>query len=235
MNGEQQPHQAPQQPQAGQPHQAQQPRATTPPPESISPIFCQEVKPRDALFHPITLDQPGSLVRWLFYTRKKSIGFGLAFLPKAEERVAEDSAQVLLVSRSSLRMSHGPKSTVSRSGTPQPSDPNLSKHSSLEAMDSSPVDPVIRWLGPEAVTLLPIQRYEAAEQVIRGSYVAPIAGTYVLCFDNSFSIQTAKQVHFGVEVISNLQGAVDSDEVVHSGWLLKKKRRRMQGKAVFIL
>ncbi len=78
----------------------------------------------------------------------------------------------------------------------------------------------------EYLEILPIERYESFEQTIVGSYTAPVAGTYVLYFDNSFSVNTPKELFLSV----NVGGAgMVPDDGNFCGWLLKKKQRRMQG------
>ncbi|KAJ1968953.1 Oxysterol-binding protein 3 [Dispira parvispora] len=50
------------------------------------------------------------------------------------------------------------------------------------------------------VEVLPIEHYESSKATIRGEYIAPKPGTYVLCFDNTFSISTSKVLHYSVGV-----------------------------------
>ncbi|KAJ1655383.1 Oxysterol-binding protein 3 [Dispira simplex] len=50
------------------------------------------------------------------------------------------------------------------------------------------------------VEVLPIEHYESSKGTIRGEYIAPKSGTYVLCFDNTFSISTSKVLHYSVGV-----------------------------------
>lgn len=99
----------------------------------------------------------------------------------------------------------------------------------------------------EFLPVMSIERYESYENTINGSYKVPLAGVYALCFDNSFSINTSKHVFLSLRVIpaalladhgvlANDQlafvggglGAQD-ENIVLSGWMLKKKRKRIQG------
>lgn len=99
----------------------------------------------------------------------------------------------------------------------------------------------------EFLPILPIERYESYENTINGSYKVPLAGVYALCFDNSFSINTSKHVFLSLRVIPAAlladHGLLASDQlafvggslgaqdenIVLSGWMMKKKRKRIQG------
>ncbi|KAJ2238331.1 Oxysterol-binding protein 3 [Coemansia sp. RSA 1722] len=77
-----------------------------------------------------------------------------------------------------------------------------------------------------AVELMALKHYESSKSTIKGTWTATEAGTYVLYFDNSFSKNTSKRVSFCVAV---KEEAREEPRVDFSGWLLKKKRKRMQG------
>ncbi|KAJ1812640.1 Oxysterol-binding protein 3 [Coemansia sp. RSA 2598] len=77
-----------------------------------------------------------------------------------------------------------------------------------------------------AVELMALKHYESSKSTIKGSWNATEPGTYVLYFDNSFSKNTSKRVSFCVAV---KEEAREEPRVDFSGWLLKKKRKRMQG------
>lgn len=99
----------------------------------------------------------------------------------------------------------------------------------------------------EFFEILPIERYESYECTINGSFKVPLAGVYALCFDNSFSINTSKHVFLGLRVIPAAllagHGILGSEQlpfvggalgaqnetIVMEGWMMKKKRRRIQG------
>jgi hypothetical protein len=90
----------------------------------------------------------------------------------------------------------------------------------------------------DMISIVPVERYSSAEATVTGSLDAPLSGTYVLLFDNSFSINTAKQLTLCVSVRragsgqesapSSLSNQVPAT-IVHGGWMLKRKRLRMQG------
>ncbi|KAJ2845164.1 Oxysterol-binding protein 3, partial [Coemansia erecta] len=77
-----------------------------------------------------------------------------------------------------------------------------------------------------AVELMALKHYESSKSTIKGSWKVTESGTYVLYFDNSFSKNTSKRVSFCVAV---KEEAREEPRVDFSGWLLKKKRKRMQG------
>ncbi|KAJ1722146.1 Oxysterol-binding protein 3 [Coemansia erecta] len=74
--------------------------------------------------------------------------------------------------------------------------------------------------------LMALKHYESSKSTIKGAWHVGEAGSYVLYFDNSFSKNTSKRVSFCVAV---KEEAREEPRVDFSGWLLKKKRKRMQG------
>jgi hypothetical protein len=143
---------------------------------------------------------------------------------------------------SSRRDSHDSLPDTNPTGPPASSG-------SLNAPPADAAPMLLRVPSPlgELVEILPIEKYPSFEAVVRGSLDAPISGTYVLVFDNSFSINTAKQLLFSVDVLAASLSSNDDGKAVESsggatilsnncgssiawqGWLLKKKRRRLQG------
>ncbi|KAF9165251.1 hypothetical protein BGX20_000669 [Mortierella sp. AD010] len=87
---------------------------------------------------------------------------------------------------------------------------------------------VAKFKDPDLIEILPIQHYNSSAGTIRGKHVIKEQGTYVLVFDNTFSINTSKRLTFFValEERARKPGAQPTGK---SGWLLKKKRKRMQG------
>lgn len=85
----------------------------------------------------------------------------------------------------------------------------------------------------EYLEVLAVERYESFERTIAGHYTAPIAGTYVLYFDNSYSINTSKELFLTVAVgpaaAAGTNGNGNGNGEGFCGWLLKKKQRRLQG------
>ncbi len=48
----------------------------------------------------------------------------------------------------------------------------------------------------ELIEIIPIQKYQACDFTLQGSYTIPLSGTYVLLFDNSFSFGTSKHLFY---------------------------------------
>ncbi|KAF9321643.1 hypothetical protein BG003_000526 [Podila horticola] len=87
---------------------------------------------------------------------------------------------------------------------------------------------VAKFKDPDLIEILPIQHYNSAAGPVRGEYLAKEEGSYVLVFDNTFSINTSKRLTYFVALEERGQ-KVAAPAAELSGWLLKKKRKRMQG------
>lgn len=87
---------------------------------------------------------------------------------------------------------------------------------------------VAKFKDPDLIEILPIQHYDSSSGTIRGEYTVKEAGSYVIVFDNSFSIHTSKRLTFFV-ALEERGPKVAPQPSEMSGWLLKKKRKRMQG------
>ncbi|GJJ77937.1 oxysterol-binding protein-related protein 3/6/7 [Entomortierella parvispora] len=88
---------------------------------------------------------------------------------------------------------------------------------------------VAKFKDPDLIEILPIQHYDSASATIRGEFTIKEEGSYVLVFDNSFSIHTSKRLTFFVALEERSTKPISSPTSEMSGWLLKKKRKRMQG------
>ncbi|KAF9978349.1 hypothetical protein BGZ73_002732 [Actinomortierella ambigua] len=88
---------------------------------------------------------------------------------------------------------------------------------------------VAKITDPDLVEIMPIQHYDSATSTIRGEFTVEHAGSYILVFDNSFSINTSKRLTFFVALEERGARVPAQPQVEISGWLLKKKRKRMQG------
>ncbi|KAF9437806.1 hypothetical protein BGZ76_011048 [Entomortierella beljakovae] len=87
---------------------------------------------------------------------------------------------------------------------------------------------VAKFKDPDLIEIIPIQHYHSSSGTIRGEYTVKEEGTYVLVFDNTFSINTSKRLSFFVALEERgKKGSKPASQM--SGWLLKKKRKRMQG------
>ncbi|KAG0043199.1 Oxysterol-binding protein- protein 3 [Gryganskiella cystojenkinii] len=105
--------------------------------------------------------------------------------------------------------------------------------SSLPATTSQPSSrkkkTVAKFKDPDLIEILPIQHYDSASATIRGEYTIKDEGSYVLVFDNSFSVHTSKRLTFFVALEERGVKQISQPTSEMSGWLLKKKRKRMQG------
>ncbi|KAI7820142.1 Oxysterol-binding protein-domain-containing protein [Gamsiella multidivaricata] len=88
---------------------------------------------------------------------------------------------------------------------------------------------VAKFKDPDLIEILPIQHYESGSGTIRGEFTVKEEGSYVLVFDNSFSINTSKRLTFFVALEERTRKPAAQPTSEMSGWLLKKKRKRMQG------
>lgn len=84
----------------------------------------------------------------------------------------------------------------------------------------------------ELMEILPIKRYESFEYTLNGSFTIPLAGTYVLLFDNTFSFGTSKHLFYNAylspdalpspsatpQLLSNSQ----FESICAAGWLSKR-------------
>ncbi|CAG8443415.1 11454_t:CDS:2 [Ambispora leptoticha] len=113
---------------------------------------------------------------------------------------------------------------------PEASSTSFHSHQSSSGKSSrKKLAPLQILKDPDLKEILPIAHYNSATSTIKGSFQVEEEGTYCLCFDNSFSRNTSKVVTFFVA----LKGSNDIEETENkpeiSGWLLKKKRKKMQG------
>ncbi|KAJ3213219.1 Katanin p60 ATPase-containing subunit A1 [Dinochytrium kinnereticum] len=83
---------------------------------------------------------------------------------------------------------------------------------------------------PELVELIPIAHYDSSKFTIKGQFLVEEPGTYVLLFDNTFSVNTSKKLFFFVALRDVEPTAVLIKKTVE-GWILKKGNRKMQGYA----
>ncbi|KAI8973860.1 Oxysterol-binding protein-domain-containing protein [Pilobolus umbonatus] len=86
----------------------------------------------------------------------------------------------------------------------------------------------MRMIDNDFAELIPIEQVDSAKKSISGSYVAKETGNYVFIFDNKFSRNTSKLLSFTVTSNEPVDDILSSDKDM-CGWLLKKKRKRLQG------
>ncbi|KAJ2118266.1 Oxysterol-binding protein 3 [Coemansia sp. RSA 922] len=194
-----------------------------------------EILPRDAYLHTVYVSQAPCTIQWWFSTKRKNIDFGL-FQRRPQSTIGDDI---------SVAGSIGPAgSTGSTTGTS--SGKRLVPAAGLSWQQSesdvraaglprTPAEVAAKQRSGQlklhernSVELMPLKHYESSKSTIKGFWNAVDPGAYVLYFDNSFSKNTSKRLSFCVAVKEAKEGN-SKPPVLMSGWLLKKKRKRMQG------
>ncbi|KAJ2780482.1 Oxysterol-binding protein 3 [Coemansia javaensis] len=198
-----------------------------------------EILPRDSYLHTVNIAQAPCTIQWWFSTKRKNIDFGLFRrgaaqggddVPLAAGRPGSD---VVLGSRGSTIGAAAGRGVSSPPTSLAPSGP--------AATEAKQRGGYFKLQDRGVTELMPLKHYESSKTTIKGSWVAQDPGAYVLYFDNSFSKNTSKRLSFCVAVKGARQNGSGSSgrptggggdgqaAVAVSGWLLKKKRKRMQG------
>lgn len=212
------------------------------------------IKPRAAFKHYVTVDAPNKELSWTFGTKSKGLAFGLfrkvtlpnpptlttsTLRPSSAPLNKSPTSRVLPSSNEEQRNSH------SSASHPTPAEKALLKqlsvmHAPLESRKSfTDIDTFLNKrkstssisVEAELMEIIPIEHYECAKMNIKGSYIVNEPGTYVLFFDNTFSMNTSKKLHFFVSVRDKdaLEPCGSVMTNVVEGWILKKGDRKLQG------
>ncbi|KAI8141248.1 Oxysterol-binding protein-domain-containing protein [Fennellomyces sp. T-0311] len=200
-----------------------------------------QVQPRDSYLHYIYVPSKGTAIRWSFTTKRNNISFGVyrrrghAPLPSSSEIIFRAQQQLqqrqlsageLLSDNASSRRHHDDdESEFSVNGSATAGRPRAKSVASVKLKEQG-LDEIV-----------PIQHMNSSSQKIEGTYVVEEPGNYVLVFDNSsgfpdntFSRNKAKTLTFSVALVdSNVKASLGQQHHDMSGWLLKKKRKKMQG------
>jgi hypothetical protein len=193
------------------------------------------IRPRSVFTHFVTIDAPGKELCWNFFTRKKNISFGLY--------KKEPNKPLKMTMASGSHNDIG--TTVQTNPYLQITDPipRYTSTSSVNSMDqtSSAIstgslmttvkkgrESRVQVEPPDSIAILPIAHYESAKVTIKGSYFVQEPGTYILIFDNSFSVQTSKKLFFFV-ALRDVEPREIVVRKVLEGWILKKGNRSIQG------
>ncbi|KAJ3108239.1 hypothetical protein HDU97_001773 [Phlyctochytrium planicorne] len=180
------------------------------------------IKARSAFKHYVTVDTPGKELCWNFCTRKKNISFGLYKKADANEVVSSagssKSSSLADVDQAGAGASNTNGMPLSPAQTPRKSSVGAPSGVNRTAWD------------PELVELIPIAHYDSSKYTIKGQFVVDDPGTYVLFFDNTFSVNTSKKLFFFVALRDVEPAAIPVKKTV-DGWILKKGNRKMQGYA----
>ncbi|KAJ2220138.1 Oxysterol-binding protein 3 [Coemansia sp. RSA 520] len=182
-----------------------------------------EILPRDAYLHTVTVTHAPCTIQWWFSTKRKNIDFGVF-----QRRASDDTLQ-------SGTASHASTISVSKRLASPPSALQSPQLQQLEdglrpGTAAKQRGGYFKLQDRNVVELMPLKHYESSKTTIKGSWNVVEPGAYVLYFDNSFSKNTSKRVSFCVAVKEiRPRNSISRPPVVMSGWLLKKKRKRMQG------
>ncbi|KAG0170426.1 hypothetical protein DFQ28_002139 [Apophysomyces sp. BC1034] len=87
----------------------------------------------------------------------------------------------------------------------------------------------INLIDKDFVEIIPVGHVNSSSQSVSGSYTTEEPGNYVLIFDNTFSRNTSKTLTFSVSSDEEQANNETKEPCDMSGWLLKKRRKRMQG------
>ncbi|CDH57471.1 oxysterol-binding protein [Lichtheimia corymbifera JMRC:FSU:9682] len=194
-----------------------------------------QVQPRDSYLHYIYVPTKGTAIRWSFTTRRNNIAFGVyrrrgqAPLPSSSEIIfhaqqqrQHSAGELLLNDNGSLRKHQDDDESENGNGHA----PSLNGSIAGRPRAKSVASTKLREQGLDEI--IPIQHMNSSSVKIEGSYVVEEPGNYVLVFDNTFSRNKAKTLTFSVALVEGgMQSSSSQYEI--SGWLLKKKRKKMQG------
>ncbi|KAJ2771999.1 Oxysterol-binding protein 3, partial [Coemansia nantahalensis] len=200
-----------------------------------------EILPRDAYLHTVSIAQAPCIIQWWFSTKRKNIDFGL-FRREPQAGGGEDGPPSISRSGSGALTGSRESTTGTASGRRLAGQPGGTQLADGEGPRAA-ADAAAKQRGGyfklqdrNVAVLMPLKHYESAKTTIKGSWDVAQAGTYILYFDNSFSKNTSKRLSFCVAVKEASQprggtggGSSDRQRPAMSGWLLKKKRKRMQG------
>lgn len=190
-----------------------------------------QVQPRDSYLYNIYVPTKGTVIRWSFTTKRNNISFGL-FRRKEKEplpnssdiifRAQHQPLQKRQMSVASIETSHA--DIISIDDDIEATYVNHSNHNN-RPRSKSVATTKLKESGLEEI--IPIQHTQSCDHKIQGTYSVEDPGNYVLVFDNTFSRNTPKILTYSV-ALGNAEDVQESENEV-SGWLLKKKRKRMQG------
>ncbi|KAI8984223.1 Oxysterol-binding protein-domain-containing protein [Mycotypha africana] len=185
-----------------------------------------QVQPRDFYLHYIYVPTKGTAIRWSFTTSKNNIAFGLyqrlghTPLPSSSDIVLKaHQCREQLKPYALTKKTEDETSSVNSVATThsRPRSKSVASEKLKERED---------W-----VELVPIEYVNSVKTKVEGSYTVQESGNYILVFDNTFSKNTPKVVTFSVALIDpNMEHAIEqSSKAEMSGWLLKKRRKKLQG------
>ncbi|KAI7905818.1 Oxysterol-binding protein-domain-containing protein [Cokeromyces recurvatus] len=194
-----------------------------------------QVQPRDSYLHNIYVPSKGTVIKWSFTTKRNNIAFGL-FRRKGKDPLPNSSDILFRAQHQKRQMSIpfelGVKGSITigdddiESNYVQSSNQSTYNQTNVTRPRSKSVATLkLKEVGMDEI--IPIHHAQSSDQKVEGTYVVEEPGNYVLVFDNTFSRNTPKMLTYSVALGTPEDIKMQSNEV--SGWLLKKKRKRMQG------
>ncbi|KAJ1667940.1 Oxysterol-binding protein 3 [Coemansia sp. RSA 1813] len=199
-----------------------------------------EILPRDGYLHTVHITRVPCSIQWWFSTKRKNIDFGL-FRRISSSAAGSDDAPLQSSpagsvgpagSRSSTMNTLTGKRQVLSAGITQNHSDAEPRAATLQQTQQQQRNIHFKLQDKSIVELMALKHYESSKATIKGSWTAVDPGVYILYFDNSFSKNTSKRLSFCVavrETKDETASASIKPRTLISGWLLKKKRKRMQG------
>ncbi|RCI06313.1 hypothetical protein CU098_013297 [Rhizopus stolonifer] len=183
------------------------------------------VQPRSVYEHHISIQKSNTTLSWSFSTKKNSICFGLYYRPSQKNGTTLDETRPQkAIKRRNLSLKLTPLKSHNKSEDTLDEEP---KRYNNRRKSSSAIS-ITHLLDNDFIELIPIDQVNSSKETIVGSFLAQHPGNYVLIFDNMFSRNTSKLLSFAVTSDEPIDEGLDIDSDM-SGWLLKKRRKRMQG------
>jgi len=82
----------------------------------------------------------------------------------------------------------------------------------------------------EYTEIMPVRHYDSAKSTCHGSFTSKEDGTYLLLFDNTYSVNTPKKLMFSVAIVESSVPQTKS-HTIYEGFIYKKGNKKNQGYA----
>ncbi|KAF7726191.1 hypothetical protein EC973_008989 [Apophysomyces ossiformis] len=186
-----------------------------------------QVQPRDSYLHYVHVPAKGMTIRWSFTTKRKNIAFGL-FQRLGTTRLQSSSDIVFPQWQQQRQLSLPNVDGQDPSDDDKPSADTLSVASRRRRPRAKSTASNKLRGQDDFVEIIPIDHCNSADVKVEGSYVVRQPGNFVLVFDNTFSKTTPKSLTFSVTVVGTKDESQNQRKDI-SGWILKKRRKKLQG------
>ncbi|KAI8071203.1 Oxysterol-binding protein-domain-containing protein [Gongronella butleri] len=200
-----------------------------------------QVQPRDTYLHYVYVPTKNTSIQWSFTTKRNNIQFGV--YKRHGQEPLPSSSEVYFRSHA-VRQASLPAGELLARGASESgmASSAVSTHSGLSVTNSSSSRPRAKSMASVKLReqgfseIIPIQHTNSSQTKIEGSLVVPEPGNYVLVFDNTFSRNTPKLLTLSVTLSEGepaaaaaVMGSGHGGAADLTGWLLKKRRKKMQG------